>query len=71
MESHGVYVDDIGLKGVQIQANETERVGFLTVEPWVEPQERLIFFEAAEGGKPTTNPVVLRILSPKTDVASR
>jgi len=68
---HGIYVDNIGLNGVQIQANETERVGFLTAEPWVEPQERVIFFEATGAGKPTTNPVVLRILSPKTNVANR
>ncbi len=67
---HGIYVDNIGLKGVQIQKDETERIVFLTAEAWVKPQEQIIFFEAEEAGKPTTNLVLLRVLSPKADVAT-
>ena len=68
---HGIYVDDIGLNGLQIQADENERIGFLTAEPWVEPQERVIYVVAAEAGQPTSNPILLRVVSPKTSVASR
>jgi translation initiation factor IF-1 len=58
----GVYVDNTGLNGVLIPPGETERTIFLTAEHWVEPCERLIFLEAAEAGKPATNPALLRVL---------
>ena len=64
---HGVYVDNIGLNGVQIQEKENQRTVFLTAEPWVEPQERVVFLEAAEQGQPTSNPVLLRVVRPQTD----
>jgi mono/diheme cytochrome c family protein len=38
---HGVIVDSIGLNGVQIRANETEREVFLSCEKWVGEQDRL------------------------------
>lgn len=59
---HGVYVDNIGLNGVLIPEGNTERVFFITAEPWVEPLERIIFLEAAEADRPTSNPAVLRIV---------
>ena len=68
---HGVYVDNIGLNGLQIQASETERVAFLTAEPWVKPQERVIFVEASEAGKPTSNPVILRVVPTGTNLSQR
>ena len=39
---HGVIVDSIGLNGVQVRANETEREIFLSCEKWVPEQDRLI-----------------------------
>ncbi len=39
---HGIIVDSIGLNGVQIRANETEREIFLSCESWVPDQDRLI-----------------------------
>ena len=61
---HGVYVDNIGLNGVLIPEGDSERVFFITAEPWVEPMERIIFLEAAEADRPTSNPAVLRIVGP-------
>ncbi len=59
---HGVYVDNIGLNGVLIPEGDSERVFFITAEPWVEPMERIIFLEAAEADRPTSNPAILRIV---------
>lgn len=59
---HGVYVDNIGLNGVLIVEGQTERQFFITAESWVKPVERVIFVEAGDADKPTSNPVILRIL---------
>ena len=59
---HGVYVDNIGLNGVLIVEGQNERQFFLTAEPWVKPMERVMFVESGDAGKPTSNPVILRIL---------
>jgi len=61
---HGVYVDNIGLNGVLIVEGQDERQFFITAESWVKPVERVIFVEAGEAGKPTSNPVLLRVLPP-------
>ena len=61
-QPHGVYVDNIGLNGVLIPEGNTERVFFITAEPWVKPQDRLIYLEASEAGRPTSNPAILRIV---------
>lgn len=58
----GVYVDNTGLNGVLITPEENERTFFLTAERWVKPCSRLIFLEAEEAGKPSSNPAVLRVL---------
>ena len=59
---HGVYVDNIGLNGVLIVEGQDERQIFITAEPWVKAMERVIFVESGEAGRPTSNPVILRIL---------
>ena len=59
----GIYVDNTGLNGVLITPEDTERTFFLTAEPWLEPSERLIFLEAQEAGKPSSNPAVLRVIA--------
>ncbi len=58
----GVYVDNIGLNGVLIPPGESERTIFLTAESFVQPCERLVFLEAEEAGKPSSNPVILRVI---------
>jgi hypothetical protein len=68
---HGVYVDNIGLNGVLIVEGQAERQFFLTAEPWVTPMERYIFVEADVDGKPTSLPVILRVLPADSDSLSR
>ena len=57
---HGVYVDNIGLNGVLITESQNQRLFYITAEPWVPPTERIVFVESGAGGKPTSNPVLLR-----------
>ncbi len=61
----GVYVDNTGLNGVLIPAGQNERTFFLAAEEWVKPCSRLIFLEAGEAGKPSSNPAVLRVITGK------
>ncbi len=60
---HGVYVANSGLNGVLIVERQNQRQFSITAEPWVQPMERLIYVEAAEAGKPTSAPVILRVLA--------
>ena len=59
---HGVYVDNTGLNGVLLLAGQNERTVFITAEPWVKSTERPIFFEAHAAEKPTTSPVMIRVV---------
>jgi hypothetical protein len=59
---HGIYVDNIGLNGVLMLAEENEREVFITSEPWVKESERPIFFEAAVDRRPASSPVMLRVV---------
>jgi hypothetical protein len=58
---HGVIVADIGLNGVLIPANETQRQIFLVCAPWVRDQDRLVFAKAKEAGGPTSKPLLLKV----------
>ena len=64
---HGLYVDNIGLNGVLMPANENQRDVFITCEPWVQSQERPIFFEAIIDGRPTSKPMMLRVIPIDSD----
>ncbi|MEK6249076.1 MAG: hypothetical protein N2C12_12910 [Planctomycetales bacterium] len=59
----GVYVDNIGLNGVLMLAEQSERTVFITSEPSVPSSQRPIFFEAAVAEKPSSPPVMLRIVN--------
>jgi hypothetical protein len=58
---HGVYVDNIGLNGLLIPEEQTEREFFLTAAKWVPESDRLIFFRAKGDGGQTTPPVLLQV----------
>jgi WD40 repeat protein len=58
---HGVYVDNIGLNGLLIPEDQTEREFFLTAAKWVPESERLIFFRAKGDGGQTTPPILLQV----------
>ena len=65
---HGVIIDSIGLSGVQIRANETEREVFLSCAPWVAEQERFCHLvvgnaraNESQEGLQTSYPVLLKV----------
>ncbi len=58
---HGVYVDNVGLNGLLIPENETEREFFLTAAKWVPESERLVIFRAKGDGGQAAPPVLLRV----------
>jgi len=58
---HGVIVDDIGLSGVLITENQTERTIFLRAEPWVGEQSRTFFATAQVDGNQVSLPMVLHV----------
>jgi hypothetical protein len=60
---HGVIVADIGLNGVLIPEDQTERKIFLQCSPWVATQSRLCHARANEAEKPTSRPVRVRVAS--------
>lgn len=59
---HGVYVDNLGLNGLLIPEETTEREFSLTAAKWVPEGKRLIFFRAKGDGGQATHPVLLNIV---------
>jgi len=66
---HGVIVDNIGLNGILVRENETERQIFLTAANWVPETDRYVYAEnsnargAANGGQAST-PILLHVRQP-------
>jgi hypothetical protein len=58
---HGLYVDNIGLNGVVVMPNTTERTVFITADDWVTEQSSTLYFVTGEGGGHATWPVILHI----------
>lgn len=58
---HGVIVDNIGLSGVLVRANETERQIFLTARPWVRDTTRWINAVAQGQGNQASAAIPLHI----------
>lgn len=58
---HGVIVNDIGLSGVLINPDETERVIFLYCEPWVAEQTRDFVAVAKVEGDQVSLPMRLQV----------
>jgi hypothetical protein len=58
---HGVIVDDIGLNGVLIRENETERRIFIRCAPWVQETTRQIHAVGLAEGNQCSPPVVFRV----------
>lgn len=65
---HGVIVDNIGLSGVLVRANETERQIFLTARPWAPASLRWIDAVAQGQGNVATSAIPLHV-RPQTQVA--
>ena len=63
---HGVIVDNIGLNGVLIRENETERQVFLTARSWVPEQSRQAHAVGADAGGEASPPVWIHVRRPST-----
>lgn len=58
---HGVFVDNIGLNGLLIVENESERQFFITAAPWVPEQTRRFFLKATADGGQCSLPAILHV----------
>ncbi len=58
---HGIIVDNIGLSGVLVRANETERQIFLTARPWVKETTRWINAVAQVQGNQASAAIPLHV----------
>jgi hypothetical protein len=67
---HGVYIDNIGLNGLLMVENTSEREFFITAAKWVPEQSRLFHLRTTVEGEQATFPVMLHIRGPKA-VAGR
>ncbi len=63
---HGVIVDNIGLNGVLIRENETERQIFLSCRSWVPETTRQVHAVAISAGRESSPPVTLHVRAPST-----
>lgn len=60
---HGIIVDNIGLSGVLVRKQETERQIFLTARPWVPETDRLIHAVAQVAGNQASPAIRLQVRS--------
>lgn len=58
---HGIIVDNIGLSGVLVRKQETERQIFLTARPWVPETVHLIHAVSQVAGNQASPPIRLRV----------
>jgi len=58
---HGLIVDNIGLSGILIRANESQRQIFLTARPWVPPTTSLIAAVANTQGNQASAAMTLEV----------
>jgi WD40 repeat protein len=64
---NGVIVADIGLNGVLIPPDQSERLIYLQCAPWVQPGPQTLrpcHARANEAGNPTSGPVMVRVRNP-------
>lgn len=66
---HGVYVDNIGLNGLLLLDDQSERTFYLTAAKWVPETTRLFHLQASQDGKQTSLPVLLHV-KPKEKLAT-
>ncbi len=58
---HGVIVDNIGLNGVLIPKEQSEREIFLSAARWVPDMDRMCFAIENQAGRQTSMPVMLKV----------
>ncbi|QDT32476.1 c-type cytochrome domain-containing protein [Thalassoglobus polymorphus] len=58
---HGVFVDNIGLNGLLLLSDQSQREFFITAANWVPEQSRLFHLTSPAAGGHATQPVMLHI----------
>ncbi|QDT28482.1 translocation protein TolB [Gimesia panareensis] len=58
---HGVFVDNIGLNGLLLLGDQSERTFYLTAAKWVPETTRLFHLRADQEGRQTSLPVLLHV----------
>ena len=61
---HGCYVDNIGLNGLLITDDASQREFFITAAKWLEPQERVFHLRSETKNNPTSRSIRLRVVAP-------
>ncbi len=61
---HGCYVDNIGLNGLLITDEASQREFFITAAKWLEPQERTFHLRSESKNSPTSRSIRLKVLAP-------
>jgi WD40 repeat protein len=61
---HGIIVDNIGLNGVLIPKEQSEREIFITAAKWVGETDRYCYAIENQAGKQTSRPVLLKVRKP-------
>ncbi len=59
---HGSFVDNIGLNGLLITDQASEREFFIRAADWLEPQERLFHLRSETKNNPTSRSIRLRVV---------
>jgi hypothetical protein len=67
----GVIVDNIGLNGVLIPKEDSERDIFLTCAKWVADQDRFCYAIEQNAGRQTSRPVLLRVRGNAAQVSAK
>jgi hypothetical protein len=67
---HGIIVDNIGLNGVLIPKDKSERQIFLTAAKWVPETDRLCFAKANQADNQTSLPVMIHVRRPAAHVSA-
>jgi hypothetical protein len=58
---HGSYIDNIGLNGLLMLSDQSQREFFVTAAPWLPDQSRLFHLTTGAGGGHSSRPVLLHI----------
>jgi hypothetical protein len=59
---HGAFVDNVGLNGLLITEQQSEREIFITLAPKVQPGQYQFHFKSETQGNPTSQPISLEVL---------
>lgn len=66
---HGIIVDNIGLNGVLIPKDQSEREVFITAAKWVPETDRLCYAVSNEAGRQTSRPILVKVRKSAGQVA--